>query len=101
MQLAISKRLLVSFTLILFTTGLSSVSFVSTARAALVDLSDIIMVSGGPAYGLALKSDGTVLAWGNNTDGQLGNGTNDSSPVPVQVSGFGKGSGAIAVSAGS
>src|SRR4030095_12227950 len=77
-----------------------SLSVLRTAKASFVNLSDIIMVSGGPAHGLALKSDGTVLAWGNNTEGQLGNGTNDSSPIPVQVSGWGKGSGVIAIAAG-
>lgn len=33
----------------------------------------------------AIKSDGTLWAWGANSDGQLGNGTNSDSNVPVQV----------------
>jgi hypothetical protein len=33
-----------------------------------------------------LENDGTVWAWGYNNHGQLGNGTNTSSYVPVQVS---------------
>jgi alpha-tubulin suppressor-like RCC1 family protein len=49
---------------------------VPVADAALVPLSDIVMVKGGVSYSLALKSDGTVLAWGDNSAGQLGDGTN-------------------------
>jgi alpha-tubulin suppressor-like RCC1 family protein len=46
---------------------------------------DVISVSGGSSHSLALKDDGTVWAWGYNSDGQLGDGTNDDSSTPVQV----------------
>jgi alpha-tubulin suppressor-like RCC1 family protein len=36
-------------------------------------------------HSMALKSDGTVWTWGHNSQGQLGNGTNIHSSVPVQV----------------
>jgi alpha-tubulin suppressor-like RCC1 family protein len=39
-------------------------------------------------HSLALKNDGTVWAWGFNGFGQLGNGTNTSSNVPVQTTGL-------------
>jgi alpha-tubulin suppressor-like RCC1 family protein len=46
----------------------------------------ITAVAGGALHSLALTSTGQVLAWGNGSDGQLGNGTNASSNVPVAVS---------------
>ena len=42
-------------------------------------------VSGGGGHSLAVGSDGYVYTWGNNGNGQLGNTTTDSSPVPVRV----------------
>jgi alpha-tubulin suppressor-like RCC1 family protein len=49
-------------------------------------VSPIIATSSGPSvHTLALQSDGTVWAWGQNSHGQLGNGTNDTSNLPVQV----------------
>jgi hypothetical protein len=54
----------------------------------------------GPTHGehnLALKSDGTVWAWGSNEAGQLGDGTTTARHTPVQVQNL---SGIIAVSAG-
>ena len=47
---------------------------------------EVKAISGGQLHSLALKDDGTVLAWGLNQDGQLGDGTTtDSSSTPVQV----------------
>jgi alpha-tubulin suppressor-like RCC1 family protein len=62
-------------------------------------LSQIIAVSGGTAgyHSIALKLDGTVWTWGRNSEGQLGNGSNTDSNVPVQVSGL---SNIIAISGG-
>jgi hypothetical protein len=59
-------------------------------------LTDVVAVSGGGdlltgptegAHSLGLKSDGTVWAWGENCNGQLGNGGYTDSPFPVQVVG--------------
>src|SRR3989344_3065987 len=55
--------------------------------------SGVVAVAAGSGHSLALKSDGTVLAWGNNASGQLGDGTTTSQTTPVQVSGLGSGSG--------
>ena len=43
------------------------------------------ILAGGQYHTVALQSDGTVWAWGWNLDGQLGDGSNASSSVPVQV----------------
>ena len=52
-------------------------------------LTGIINVSAGgdqlEAHSMALKSDGTVWCWGSNLYGGLGNGTTNSSNVPVQA----------------
>ncbi|HSB99763.1 MAG TPA: RCC1 domain-containing protein [Burkholderiaceae bacterium] len=40
---------------------------------------------GGLGHALAVRSDGTVWAWGYNDRGQLGNGSTTASSVPVQV----------------
>jgi alpha-tubulin suppressor-like RCC1 family protein len=60
-------------------------------------LTDVVAVAGGRTHSLALRSDGTVWAWGGNADGQLGNGSTVSSPTPVQVQGL---SNVVAVAAG-
>ena len=45
-------------------------------------------ISAGYYHTLALKEDGTVLAWGQNNNGQLGDGTNEDRHEPVQVTGL-------------
>jgi gliding motility-associated-like protein len=42
-------------------------------------------VSAGQKYTLALKNDGTLWSWGDNSSGQLGDGTYISRNIPVQV----------------
>jgi alpha-tubulin suppressor-like RCC1 family protein len=51
-------------------------------------LNSITAIMGGEVHNVALKSDGTVWAWGNNVFGQLGNGSNTEAHDPVQVSGL-------------
>jgi alpha-tubulin suppressor-like RCC1 family protein len=57
----------------------------------------VSQVAAGRTFALALKSDGTVWAWGDNENGQLGDDTGFSSGVPVQVTGL---SGVTQVAAG-
>ena len=59
--------------------------------------SGITQISAGSWHVLALKSDGTVLAWGANADGELGIGTTTSVTGPVRLTGL---TGATQVAAG-
>lgn len=47
----------------------------------------ITTIAAGYDFSVALKSDGSVWAWGKNDYGQLGNGTTQNSAYPVQVKG--------------
>jgi alpha-tubulin suppressor-like RCC1 family protein len=51
-------------------------------------LSGITAVAAGNGFSVALKSDGTIWAWGDNTYGQLGDGTTTARLTPVQVTGL-------------
>lgn len=62
-----------------------------------VALSNVIALAGGGYHTLALRRDGTVWAWGDNTDGQVGDGTTTNRSSPVQVAGL---SGVVAISGG-
>ena len=53
--------------------------------------------NGSPGFSLALKSDGTVWAWGYNGYGALGDGTTTNRTSPVQVAGL---TNVIAIAAG-
>lgn len=61
-----------------------------------------VEVSAGEGHTVGLTADGAVYAWGDNSFGQLGNGTSTSStvPVPVDTSGVLDGVTIVQVSAG-
>jgi alpha-tubulin suppressor-like RCC1 family protein len=61
------------------------------------DLSEATAISAGEFFSLAVLKNGTARGWGQNIEGQLGNGTRTSSTVPVAVSGL---SAATAIAAG-
>jgi alpha-tubulin suppressor-like RCC1 family protein len=62
-----------------------------------LNLTGVTAISAGDRHAMALKSDGTVWAWGYNVYGQLGNPVNLGSSVPVQVQGV---TGVVGISAG-
>jgi alpha-tubulin suppressor-like RCC1 family protein len=61
------------------------------------ELSGAESVAAGEGSGFALLENGTVMAWGNNGAGELGDGTITQRNVPVEVSGL---SGVSAIAAG-
>ncbi len=48
----------------------------------------VTAIAGGLWHTIAMRSDGTIWTWGNNYDGQLGNGTYERMNVPVQIEDF-------------
>ncbi|HQO21066.1 MAG TPA: hypothetical protein PK747_00145 [Acidobacteriota bacterium] len=58
------------------------------APMKVANLEDVENVAAWGYTALVLKKDGTVWAWGNNASGQLGDGTNVDSDIPVQVEGL-------------
>jgi alpha-tubulin suppressor-like RCC1 family protein len=48
--------------------------------------SGVFSLASGCTHTCALRSDGRIMCWGENLDGQLGDGTNVSRPSPVEVS---------------
>ncbi len=59
-----------------------------TASGALNGVSAITLAA-GINHSLVLCEDGSLVSWGNNTNGQLGDGTTTSSLTPVSVYAYG------------
>ena len=60
-------------------------------------LTGVTALAAGGDHSLALKSDGTVLGWGDNGSGQLGDGTTTNRLTPIQIQSL---TGIIAIAAG-
>ncbi len=75
---------------------------VEVDRSGVLAGKTVIAVSAGSFHNLALCSDGTIVAWGFNNHGQLGNGSTATSRVPVLVKLIGAlaGKHVVAVAAG-
>lgn len=71
-----------------------------TTPVTVAGLTGVIAIAAGgyfEGHTCALLGDGTVRCWGDNGNGQLGNGTTTNSATPVTVTGL---SGATAIEAG-
>ena len=79
----------------------SSVPIAVDATGVLAGKS-VVGIAAGTSHSMALASDGSVFAWGGNSTGQLGNGTNSASSVPVAVTSSGAlmGKTIVAIAAG-
>ena len=61
-------------------------------------LSNVVAIAAGESHSLALLRNGTVMSWGQNDSGQLGDGSTEAAATPVQVEGV---TAAVAIAAGS
>jgi alpha-tubulin suppressor-like RCC1 family protein len=68
--------------------GVGSSPAQSPVPVAVGGLAPVSMVDAGDNHALALQNDGTVLSWGYNASGQLGDGTTTQRNTPVQVTGL-------------
>jgi alpha-tubulin suppressor-like RCC1 family protein len=67
------------------TTTSSSVPVVVTTAETPLASKTVVAFDAGGAHNLALCSDGSLAAWGNNSTGQLGDGSTSTSTTPVAV----------------
>jgi alpha-tubulin suppressor-like RCC1 family protein len=80
--------------------GKSGSEFDTDVPVQVSGLTEVTAISAGDAHSLALLKNGTVMSWGLNSEGQLGDGLSgfeNDSDVPVPVSGL---SGVASVAAG-
>ncbi|MCD1260078.1 S8 family serine peptidase [Paenibacillus athensensis] len=77
--------------------GNGLVNGIQSTATQVSNLSNIVAVAAGESHSLALQGDGTVWAWGGNSEGALGDGTTTDRAVPMQVVGLPS---AVAISAG-
>ena len=65
--------------------GYETTTIYRNTPTKLANISNIIQISAGEAHTLAIREDGAVFGWGNNSYGQLGDGTKISSTTPVET----------------
>lgn len=58
---------------------------VTTAAPSSLESKIVTAIAAGSTHTLALTADGSVHAWGTNTDGQLGDGSRTDRSIPVAV----------------
>jgi alpha-tubulin suppressor-like RCC1 family protein len=65
--------------------GINSADFRQLTPSVVSNTNQIVAIAAGNFHSLALKTDGTLLAWGSNKVGQLGDATYINRSVPVAV----------------
>jgi alpha-tubulin suppressor-like RCC1 family protein len=82
-------------------TTISHENPVPVLNADMSPFTDVAAISAGATHALALKSDGSVWAWGTNEAGRLGDGTTTARVHPVRVlTASGPLTGVVAIAAG-
>lgn len=66
-------------------TGTNDASLVPVQVTPLPGGRSFVDIQAGSSHTMAVASDGTLWGWGSNSAGELGNGTDVNSSVPVQV----------------
>jgi len=66
--------------------GQTNLTNKTTPTQELTEANDWFAIGAGGSHTVALKSDGTLWAWGSNGDGELGDGTREDKTAPTQES---------------
>jgi alpha-tubulin suppressor-like RCC1 family protein len=76
--------------------GTATSSIATSVSVAVTGLTDAVALATGINHNCAIKANGTVVCWGHNATGQLGNNTTTQSLTPTAVTGL---TSAVAISA--
>jgi uncharacterized repeat protein (TIGR02543 family) len=68
--------------------GIGSITTQSLVPVQVEGLTDVVMLTARDFHNQVLHPDGTIWSWGSGLNGELGNGTTQNSPTPVQVNPF-------------
>ena len=68
--------------------GDGSITTQSLVPVQVQGLTDVVALTARDFHNQAIRADGTIWSWGSGLNGELGNGTTQNSPIPVEVHPF-------------